>query len=116
MAGRAKPRTRSTSGGLFSFWHTQQLCAQLSRLLQILFARQSITSIISLVYGYYTRVPHFPFGPRSVLSLLIARGLFGFFGVFGLYFTLRYMPLAEATVLTFLAPILTCYVCAWLIP
>ena len=51
-----------------------------------------------------------------MLSLLIARGIFGFFGVFGLYFALLYMPLSEATVLTFLAPILTCYVCAWLIP
>jgi drug/metabolite transporter (DMT)-like permease len=61
-------------------------------------------------------IPHFPFGPRNVLPLLIARGVFGFFGVFGLYFALLYLPLAEATVLTFLAPILSCYVCALLIP
>jgi drug/metabolite transporter (DMT)-like permease len=84
--------------------------------LQILFARQSLTSMFSLAYGYYAHAPHFPFGPRNLLSLLIARGLFGFFGVFGLYFALLYLPLAEATVLTFLAPILTCYVCALLIP
>lgn len=83
---------------------------------QVLFVRQSITSLFSLAYGYYSHVPYFPLGPRNVLSLLIARGVLGFFGVFGIYFALRYMPLAEATVLTFLAPILTCYVCAWLIP
>jgi drug/metabolite transporter (DMT)-like permease len=83
---------------------------------QILFARQSLTSAFSLAYGYYTHIPHFPFGPRNVLPLLIARGVFGFFGVFGLYFALLYLPLAEATVLTFLAPILSCYVCALLIP
>ena len=83
---------------------------------QILFARQSLTSAFSLAYGYYTHIPHFPFGPRNVLPLLIARGIFGFFGVFGLYFALLYLPLAEATVLTFLAPILSCYVCALLIP
>jgi drug/metabolite transporter (DMT)-like permease len=33
-----------------------------------------------------------------------------------LYFALLYLPLAEATVLTFLGPILSCYVCALLIP
>jgi drug/metabolite transporter (DMT)-like permease len=83
---------------------------------QVLFARQSLTSAFSLAYGYYMHISHFPFGPRNVLPLLIARGIFGFFGVFGLYFALLYLPLAEATVLTFLAPILSCYVCALLIP
>ena len=33
-----------------------------------------------------------------------------------MYFALLYLALAEATVLTFLAPILSCYVCALLIP
>lgn len=84
---------------------------------QILFVRQSITSIGSLTYGYLiTSIPHFPFGPRSIRGLLILRGLAGFVGVFGMYFSLLYLPLSEATVLTFLAPMLSCYVCSWVIP
>ncbi|KIX09992.1 uncharacterized protein Z518_01073 [Rhinocladiella mackenziei CBS 650.93] len=84
---------------------------------QILFVRQSITASLCTAYGVYSRsVPHFPWGPREVRWLLVARGLCGFFGVFGMYFSLLYLPLSEATVLTFLAPILTCYLCSFVIP
>lgn len=84
---------------------------------QILFARQSITAFLCTSYGIYTKaVPHFPFGAREVRWLLVIRGLCGFFGVFGLYFSLLYLPLSEATVLTFLGPILTCYLCSFVIP
>ncbi|KAF7512423.1 hypothetical protein GJ744_001358 [Endocarpon pusillum] len=82
---------------------------------QILFARMSITVLLTLFYGFYTRIPNFPFGSKAVRLLLIARGVGGFFGVFGMYWSLLYLPLAEATVLTFLAPILTCYACSLLI-
>lgn len=75
----------------------------------------SITVVLTLFYGFYTRIPYFPFGSKVVRLLLIARGVGGFFGVFGLYWSLLYLPLAEATVLTFLAPILTCYACSLLI-
>jgi hypothetical protein len=53
--------------------------------LQILFARMSITVVASTIYMWYTKTEHFPFGMREVRPLLIARGLFGFFGVFGMY-------------------------------
>jgi drug/metabolite transporter (DMT)-like permease len=33
-----------------------------------------------------------------------------------MYYSLLYMPLAEATVLTFLAPIVACYACSFLMP
>jgi drug/metabolite transporter (DMT)-like permease len=80
---------------------------------QILFVRQGITAAVCTMYGVYTKsIPDFPFGPRGVRWLLVLRGLGGFFGVFGLYFSLLYLPLSEATVLTFLGPILTCYVCS----
>lgn len=62
----------------------------------------------------YAHTPHFPLGPRSTRPLLITRGIFGLLGVCGLYFSLRYLPLSEATVLGFLAPVLSCYVCSWL--
>ncbi len=75
----------------------------------------SITVVLSLLYGFYTQIPHFPFGSKEVRLLLIIRGVGGFFGVFGLYWSLLYLPLAEATVLTFLAPILSCYACSFLI-
>ena len=80
---------------------------------QILLARQGITSAVCIGYGLYSKsIPHFPLGPKGVRWLLVLRGLGGFFGVFGLYFSLLYLPLSEATVLTFLGPILTCYVCS----
>jgi drug/metabolite transporter (DMT)-like permease len=84
---------------------------------QILFVRQSITATCCTVYGIWSKkIPHFPFGPPKIRWLLISRGLCGFFGVFGFYFSLMYLPLAEATVLTFLGPILTCYVYSLTIP
>ncbi|KAJ4520150.1 hypothetical protein HRR83_002115 [Exophiala dermatitidis] len=83
---------------------------------QILFARQSITAFLCSAYAIYTKsVPDFPLGPRGVRWLLVSRGIFGFFGVFGMYFSLLYLPLSEATVLTFLSPILTCYLCSFVV-
>lgn len=84
---------------------------------QILFVRQSITATCCTAYGIWSKkIPHFPLGPPKVRWLLVSRGLCGFFGVFGFYFSLMYLPLAEATVLTFLGPILTCYVYSLTIP
>ncbi|EXJ80009.1 hypothetical protein A1O3_08295 [Capronia epimyces CBS 606.96] len=81
---------------------------------QILFVRQSITASLCTSYGIYSKsLPDFPFGAREVRWLLAARGICGFFGVFGMYFSLLYLPLSEATVLTFLSPILTCYLCSF---
>ncbi len=84
---------------------------------QILFVRQSITATICAAYGMYTKsIPDFPWGQRSIRWLLVVRGIFGFMGVFGLYFSLMYLPLSEATVLGFLTPILTCYLCSFIMP
>ncbi|THW75794.1 hypothetical protein D6D19_03711 [Aureobasidium pullulans] len=82
---------------------------------QILFARMSITVVLSSLYMWYTKTPHFPLGNREVRWLLVARGLGGFWGVFGMYYSLIYLPLADATVITFLAPSLTCWVCSFLL-
>lgn len=75
----------------------------------------SITALASYLYMWYTRVPA-PFGTREVRWLLILRAVGGFFGVFGMYYSLLYMPLSEATVLTFLAPIVACYASSFLMP
>lgn len=82
---------------------------------QILFARMGITVLCSSFYMWYMNTPHFPFGMREVRPLLVARGLTGFFGVFGMYYSLLYLPLADATVITFLAPSLACWACSYLI-
>ena len=52
---------------------------------QIIFARMSVTTIMSITYMWYTKTPDFPFGAKGIRLLLIARGVGGFFGVFGLY-------------------------------
>lgn len=85
---------------------------------QILFTRQSITVLITTSYALWSKsVPHFPLGPPGIVRLLlVTRGLFGFLGVFGLYFSLLYLPISEATILTFLAPIGSCYAFSLLIP
>ncbi|KAH8701484.1 hypothetical protein GQ44DRAFT_831867 [Phaeosphaeriaceae sp. PMI808] len=82
---------------------------------QILFARMSITVVCASLYMWYTKTEHFPWGLREVRPLLVARGLTGFFGVFGMYYSLLYLPLADATVITFLAPSLSCWICSFLI-
>ncbi|PYH41549.1 DMT family transporter [Aspergillus saccharolyticus JOP 1030-1] len=64
---------------------------------------------------WYTKVPQ-PFGTRPILWLLFLRASGGFFGVYGLYYSVQYLPLSEATVVTFLVPILTGYACSLFIP
>lgn len=82
---------------------------------QILFARMSITVVLASGYMAYRRTPYFPLGMPEVRWLLVARGFGGFFGVFGMYYSLLYLPLADATVITFLAPSLACWACSILI-
>ncbi|KAK2736009.1 hypothetical protein FQN57_000902 [Myotisia sp. PD_48] len=82
---------------------------------QILFVRMGSTVLCSAIYMWYTKVPY-PLGAPGVRLLLVARGTTGFVGVACLYYSLMYLPLSEATALTFLAPIFTCYACSFVIP
>lgn len=75
----------------------------------------SITAVASYLYMWWAKVPA-PFGTRPVLHLLIVRAMCGFMGVYGLYYSVQYLELSEATVITFLGPIMTCYACSLLIP
>jgi drug/metabolite transporter (DMT)-like permease len=81
----------------------------------ILFARMGITVVLAMTYMWYNKTPHFPLGHPEVRWLLLARGFGGFFGVTGMYWSLLYLPLADATVITFLAPALACWACSFLI-
>lgn len=78
---------------------------------QILFWRMGLTSLFCCLYMWYTKVPDFPLGAKGVRALLVARGLTGFFGIFGMYYSLKYLPMADATVITFLAPSVAGYAC-----
>ncbi|VUC23498.1 unnamed protein product, partial [Clonostachys rosea] len=79
--------------------------------LQIIFVRMFSTAIIGSLWMAYKGVPGFPFGPRGVRGLLVIRGTAGTIGLFGLYYSLSYLDMSDATVITFLVPTLTAFVC-----
>jgi drug/metabolite transporter (DMT)-like permease len=53
---------------------------------------------------WWKGIPDFPWGKKEVRWLLVARGFSGFFGIYGMWYSMMYLPLADATVITFLAP------------
>ncbi|KAH7139700.1 hypothetical protein B0J13DRAFT_504971 [Dactylonectria estremocensis] len=79
--------------------------------LQIIFVRMFTTAVIGSLYMWYKQVPGFPLGPRSVQGLLVIRGIAGSTGLFGLYYSLSYLEISDATVITFLVPTITAFVC-----
>jgi drug/metabolite transporter (DMT)-like permease len=74
-----------------------------------------ISTIGTTVYMWYTKTPEFPLGPKSIRWLLTIRAVAGFFGVSGMFFSLQYLPISDATVISFLAPPLTCFACSYLL-
>ncbi|CCA69903.1 related to Integral membrane protein [Serendipita indica DSM 11827] len=52
-------------------------------------------------------IPHPLSGPPGVRYLLAIRGISGFFGIFGIYYSLIYLSLSDAIVITFLGPTTT---------
>ncbi|KAI2464305.1 hypothetical protein F4781DRAFT_413468 [Annulohypoxylon bovei var. microspora] len=79
--------------------------------IQLLFVRQVMTTVFSSLYIWRKRIPHGILGPKNVRYLLVLRGFCGFFGIYGMWYSVKYIPLAEATVITFLAPNLAGYMC-----
>ncbi|SCU89152.1 LAME_0E02388g1_1 [Lachancea meyersii CBS 8951] len=84
--------------------------------LQILVVRMFITYVGTVIYMYWNRstIEHVPWGPPEMRKWLILRGCTGFFGVFGMYYSLMYLSVPDATVITFLGPSIT-GVLAWMI-
>ncbi|KAH9052765.1 integral membrane protein DUF6 [Lactarius vividus] len=68
-----------------------------------------ITYVCSVAYMYWKRIPDPFLGPKGLRALLVLRGLTGFVSLAGMYFSLQYLSLSDATVLTFIAPILTSF-------
>ncbi|KAH6887095.1 hypothetical protein B0T10DRAFT_549940 [Thelonectria olida] len=79
--------------------------------LQIIFVRMIATAVIGSLYMWYKQVPDFPFGQRGVRGLLAIRGIAGSTGLFGLYYSLSYLDISDATIITFLVPTLTAFIC-----
>jgi drug/metabolite transporter (DMT)-like permease len=79
--------------------------------MQILCARMTSTIICCFVYMWYQHVPSAPWGPREIRPLLAMRACTGFVGLYGMWYSIMYLPLAEATVIGFLAPNVAGYLC-----
>ncbi|KAF8259028.1 integral membrane protein DUF6 [Lactarius quietus] len=74
---------------------------------ELILVRMGITTACSVVYMCWKKIPDPLLGPKGVRTLLVFRGLSGFIGLCGIYFSLQYLSLSDATVLTFLVPICT---------
>lgn len=98
--------------------------------LQIIFVRMFVTAVIGLFWMWYKNIPDSLWGPPGTRRLLIIRGAAGSIGLFGLYCeqgaprktcnadrsvdSLSYLPVSDATIITFLVPTLTAFVC-WVV-
>jgi drug/metabolite transporter (DMT)-like permease len=71
---------------------------------QALLIRHSITALFCSTYMWWNKTPDFPFGKKEIRWLLWLRGASGFWGIFGVWYSMMYISLADATVITFLAP------------
>lgn len=76
-------------------------------MLEVIVARMAITFICCQVYMFASGIANPILGPKGIRKWLVVRGVVGFFGLFGLYYSLQYMSLSDATVLTFLSPTVT---------
>jgi len=77
---------------------------------ELVFIRMIFTYVFSIVYMLHKGVDYPFLGPPGVRRLLIFRGVSGFFGLFGMYYSLQYLSLSDAVVLTFLTPTVTAIV------
>ncbi|KAI9441947.1 integral membrane protein DUF6 [Lactarius psammicola] len=76
-------------------------------ILEIILVRSTITCVFLFAYMYWKNISDPFLGPKGVRTLLLLRGLAGVFNICGVYFSLQYLSLSDATVLTFIAPIVT---------
>ncbi|RKL35522.1 hypothetical protein BFJ72_g8752 [Fusarium proliferatum] len=78
---------------------------------QALLMRHSITALFCSAYMWWNKTPDFPFGKKEIRWLLWLRGASGFWGIFGVWYSMMYISLADATVITFLAPGVAGFIC-----
>lgn len=83
--------------------------------IQVLLMRQSMTAMGCTAYMWYMKTPDFPFGRKEIRPLLLFRGFTGYFGIYGIWYSMMYLPLADATVISFLAPGVAGFICWFLL-
>ena len=89
---------------------TGQLVAFLAKLpeampaAELIFVRMSMTGICTYAAMRVMGIEHPFLGPPGVRLLLAMRGVVGFGGIGSLYYSLAYLPLGDATSITFLGP------------
>lgn len=79
--------------------------------MQLLFWRMLLSMVVCVIYIVWQQIPHGVLGNPEVRWLLAIRGITGFFGIYGVWYSIQYLPLSEATVITFIAPNLAGYWC-----
>lgn len=82
---------------------------------QVLLVRQLLTSVGCLVYMWWASISDTSFGTREIRWLLLVRGFTGFFGIMGIWYSMIYLPLADSTVITFLAPGVAGFFCSFIL-
>lgn len=75
--------------------------------LHILLFRMIVTYSGTLMYMKMNKTENRYFGMKEVRGLLCIRGMVGFFGVFGMYYSLMYLSMSDAVLISFLAPSIT---------
>ncbi|KAG9240371.1 hypothetical protein BJ878DRAFT_296053 [Calycina marina] len=79
---------------------------------QIIVARMGVTCVMSCLAMWFSKVEDFPLGKPGVRKWLLLRAFSGYAGLYCLYFSIHYLPLAEATVIRFLVPLATAILCS----
>ncbi|KAF8333683.1 integral membrane protein DUF6 [Amanita rubescens] len=83
--------------------------------LEIMWIRMIITCLCAVAYMHFAKINDPVLGPPGIRILLCLRGFTGFFGIFGLWFSLQYLSLSDAIVLTFLTPLCSAAVGSFLL-
>ncbi|KAJ0125045.1 hypothetical protein J7T55_006389 [Diaporthe amygdali] len=71
---------------------------------QILFIRMAVTTVWCTAILCWEGKPNSLLGPKEVRGLLLLRGISGFFGIVGIWSAIKFLSLADASVVTFLTP------------
>ena len=71
---------------------------------ELIFVRMSVTAVFTYATMRIMGIQHPFWGPPGIRLLLAARGVVGFGGIGSLYYSLAYLPLGDATSITFLGP------------
>ncbi|KAJ5589248.1 hypothetical protein N7537_011926 [Penicillium hordei] len=76
---------------------------------QVLITMMSFVITLSWLWILIARIPGVPFRKTNLWLLVTLRSITGVFGIWGFYYSLRALPLSEATVINFLSPMVAAY-------